>query len=174
MTVTRRDLVEAQVAIFKNQDREQRAGVYEETEEYLRLHHAYYDLADQVPWWRRIGVWGAACAEHDRTLTYPPSPQLPELMCPPCCADRDMTQPNGAPGAAYRCPGCDVEWSPAARGWTVWEIVALVVVIVLVGAVVRPVVADWPTWAALAASAVLAVVTVTTVAGVFRLVRGAA
>ena len=63
---TRRDLVEAQVAIFENQNRDTAAGVHEETDEYHRLHEHYYALADRVPWWRRIGVWHAALAEHDR------------------------------------------------------------------------------------------------------------
>ena len=62
----RRNLIEAQVAIFENQDRDEAAGVHEETEEYHRLHEHYYALADRVPWWRRVGVWHAALAEHDR------------------------------------------------------------------------------------------------------------
>lgn len=60
----RRELIDAQKAIFANQDREETAGIREETDEYLRLHRDYYDLAARQPWWVRFGTWQIALTEH--------------------------------------------------------------------------------------------------------------
>ncbi len=60
----RRALIDAQRAIFDNHDREQAAGITDETDEYLRLHRDYYALADREPWWIRVGTWRAALSEH--------------------------------------------------------------------------------------------------------------
>lgn len=68
----RRDLIDAQTAIFRNHDAEVRAGVTEESDEYARLHERYYTLAAELPWWRRIGVWSQAIHEHDHHTDEPP------------------------------------------------------------------------------------------------------
>lgn len=60
-------LVAALVAIFRNQDQEEALGVDWETDEYLRLHRDYYALADQAPWWVRLGVWRQALRRYQRS-----------------------------------------------------------------------------------------------------------
>lgn len=62
----RRPLINALVAVFALQDREDAAWVRHDTDEYLRAHRAYYALADRTPWWVRAGVWRAAVRCHER------------------------------------------------------------------------------------------------------------
>lgn len=63
---TREALIAAQVDIFRNQDDERDAGITWETDEYHRLHRAYYDLERDVPWWVRFGTWDQALYRHGR------------------------------------------------------------------------------------------------------------
>lgn len=62
MTITRRDLVKAQIAIFDTYDR---ACVEEAPwSDNDFAHHKYYALANRAPWWRKLGVWSQAFREH--------------------------------------------------------------------------------------------------------------
>lgn len=71
----RRPLIDAQLAIFANQERDKAAGVTWETDEYIDLHKAYYKIADREPWWVTFGIWGSALTEHERAGQKSPWPR---------------------------------------------------------------------------------------------------
>lgn len=89
MTASRGDLVAAQVAVLEHQDhveqclaelpypdtsprqatQDWKAILAEEQPEKTRREVAFYDLAEQLPWYCRLGVPGAATRELNRRRT---------------------------------------------------------------------------------------------------------
>lgn len=49
----RQQLKDAKQRLHANQEREERAGVTHETDEYLRLNRDVAEAEKHVPWWRR-------------------------------------------------------------------------------------------------------------------------